>query len=245
MGGANEVGKMRLAAILVAALAFVLLAGCLGIGAPAKAAALTPNSTSSGTSGAPAKAVPNTNSAANGNAPAVSPPQASNPAQVNNPAQANNSAQVNDVTNTSDPIVVFETTRGIFKAEIFVKEAPITGNNFMKLVRSGFYNGLTFHRVVPGFVVQGGDPKGDGSGGSNQTIPLEIVPSLTHKVGSLGMARAPGDRNSATSQFYVVTGDASGLDGDYAVFGQVIGNGMNVVQQIEVGDKMTKVYEQK
>ena len=243
MGGANEVGKMRLAAILVAALAFVLLAGCLGIGAPAKAAALTPNSTSSGTSGAPAKAVPNTNSAANGNAPAVSPPQASNPAQVNNPAQANNSAQVNDVTNTSDPIVVFETTRGIFKAEIFVKEAPITGNNFMKLVRSGFYNGLTFHRVVPGFVTQGGDPKGDGTGGSNETIKLEIVPSLHHTIGALGMARTT-DPNSATSQFYIVTGDAAFLDGQYAVFGQVQGNGMDVVNKLVVGDKMTRVYVQ-
>lgn len=235
---------MRYAMILAAALAFALLAGCLGGGAssggPAKAAALASNGTGQGTGGAPSSqatgnnpAAPSTNSAVNGNAPAASPPQ------------ANNSAQVNVVAKTSNPTVVFETTRGIFKAEIFVNDAPITGNNFMKLVRAGFYNGLTFHRVVPDFVVQGGDPKGDGSGGSNQTIPLEIVPALKHKVGSLGMARKPGDINSATSQFYVVTGDASFLDGQYAVFGTVLGNGMNVVQQLQVGDRMKRVYEEK
>ena len=146
--------------------------------------------------------------------------------------------------NKNNPVVVFETTKGTFKAEIYVNEAPITGANFMKLVRSGFYNNLTFHRVVPGFVVQGGDPKGDGTGGSNETIPLEIKPNLKHKLGSLAMARSQ-DPNSASSQFYVVTGEASFLDGNYAVFGQVLGNGMDVVQTIKVGDRMTKVYEQK
>jgi cyclophilin family peptidyl-prolyl cis-trans isomerase len=227
--------------ILAAALALMLLAGCLGIGAPAGGPAKTGETASDNTSpaaggaasGGTAKAAPNTDSIVKGNAPAAGQ------------QQANNSQQVNNVTKTPNPIVVFETTRGIFKAEIFVNEAPISGNNFMKLVRAGFYNGLTFHRVVPDFVVQGGDPKGDGSGGSNQTIPLEIVPTIKHKAGSLGMARKPGDQNSATSQFYVVTGDASFLDGEYAVFGQVMGNGMNVVQQIQMGDKMTKVYEQK
>lgn len=234
--GMGEVEKMRLTTILVAVLAFVILAGCLGQAQPAAPA---PNSTSPAAGGAPsggpAKAAPNTtntNSAIKDNVPAASPPQ------------ANNSTKVNDVPKTPNPIVVFETTRGIFKAEIFVNEAPVTGSNFMKLVRAGFYNNLTFHRVVPNFVAQGGDPKGDGSGGSDQTIPLEIVPALKHKVGSLGMARKP-DPNSATSQFYVVTGDASDLDGNYAVFGQVTGNGMSVVQQIQVGDRMTKVYEQK
>ena len=72
--------------------------------------------------------------------------------------------------NSKNPVVNFETTKGNFSAEIFVNEAPITGNNFMKLVRSGFYNNLTFHRVITGFMAQGGDPKGDGSGGSNETI---------------------------------------------------------------------------
>ncbi|VVB57505.1 Cyclophilin type peptidyl-prolyl cis-trans isomerase/CLD [uncultured archaeon] len=158
-------------------------------------------------------------------------------------------AAMNDSTrdgmmNPKNPVVVFETTKGNFSAEIYVNEAPITGANFMKLVNSGFYNGLTFHRVEPGFVVQGGDPKGDGTGGSNQTIPLEIKPNLKHKLGALGMARSQNP-DSASSQFYVVTGEASFLDGNYAVFGQVLGSGMNVVQQIKVGDRMTKVYEKK
>ncbi|MDE1798304.1 MAG: peptidylprolyl isomerase, partial [Candidatus Micrarchaeota archaeon] len=74
----------------------------------------------------------------------------------------------------TNPIVVFETTKGNFSATVYVNEAPITGNNFMKLVRAKFYDGLKFHRVEPGFVVQGGDPKGDGTGGSGQNIKLEI-----------------------------------------------------------------------
>lgn len=143
-----------------------------------------------------------------------------------------------------NPIVVFETEKGKFEAEIFVNEAPITGENFMNLVNSGFYNGLAFHRVEPGFVVQGGDPKGDGTGGSNKTIPLEAKPELKHEVGSLGMARSR-EKDSASSQFYVVTGEASFLDGEYAVFGKVLEGGMEVVRKIEVGDKMDKVYEKK
>ncbi len=158
------------------------------------------------------------------------------------PASPNNTSQVSNMT--KNPVVVFETTKGTFKAEIFVNEAPITGNNFMKLVRSGFYDNLTFHRVEPNFVVQGGDPKGDGTGGSGRTIPLEIKPNLKHVYGSLGMARSQ-DPNSASSQFYFVTGPASFLDGQYAVFGKVLGNGMDVVQNIRVGDKMTNVYEEK
>lgn len=144
----------------------------------------------------------------------------------------------------ANPVVVFETSKGNFSAEIFVKEAPITGNNFMKLVRSNFYNGLTFHRYEPNFVIQGGDPKGDGTGGAGQQIPLEIKPNLRHKLGTLAMARS-SNPNSASSQFYVVIGPASFLDGQYAVFGQVQGEGMKVVNQLRVGDKMNKVYEEK
>jgi peptidyl-prolyl cis-trans isomerase B (cyclophilin B) len=139
-----------------------------------------------------------------------------------------------------NPIVVFETTKGTFKAEIYQKEAPITANNFLGLVNSGFYNNLTFHRYEPNFVIQGGDPEGDGTGGSNKTIKLEIVPGLTHDVGALGMARSD-DPNSASSQFYVVTGEAHFLDGQYAVFGKVT-EGMDVVYKLRKGDRMTKVY---
>lgn len=154
-------------------------------------------------------------------------------------------------TTPADPIVVFETTKGNFTAKIYVNEAPITGGNFMKLVRSGFYNNLTFHRVIPGFVAQGGDPLGTGAGGSGTTIPQEIIPGLTHTYGAMAMADAgPG---TASSQFYVVLNVAAcaQLDGRYAVFGQVQGDGMSVVNALNPGeppanpDRMLRVYEQK
>lgn len=119
------------------------------------------------------------------------------------------------------------------------KEAPITTKNFIELAQKGFYDGLTFHRVEPGFVVQGGDPKGDGTGGSEKTIPLEINALLTHKKGAVGMARSQ-DPNSASSQFYICLGDAKFLDNSYAVFGQVIA-GQDIAEKIAKGDKMTKV----
>ena len=143
---------------------------------------------------------------------------------------------------SSNPVVVFETTKGTFKAEIFEKEASITAGNFLTLVRSGFYDNLTFHRYVSDFVIQGGDPNGDGSGGSGKKISLEIVPGLTHGLGALGMART-NDPNSATSQFYVVIGEAHYLDGQYAVFGNVT-EGMDVVMQLRKGDRMIRVYEE-
>ena len=94
-------------------------------------------------------------------------------------------------------------------------------------------------RVEPGFVIQGGDPKGDGTGGSEKTIPLEINASLTHKKGAVGMARSQ-DPNSASSQFYICLGDAKFLDNNYAVFGQVI-EGQDIAEKITKGDKMIKV----
>ncbi|MFA5106543.1 MAG: peptidylprolyl isomerase [Candidatus Micrarchaeia archaeon] len=166
--------------------------------------------------------------------------------QGNNP-NGNNGGSMNNtstapVQTTENPIVVFETTKGVFKAEIYTDKAPITGKNFISLVNSGFYNGLTFHRYVPGFVIQGGDPKGDGTGGSNKTIPLEVRPDLKHVAGALGMARAT-DPNSASSQFYVALADLPQLDMQYAVFGQVV-QGFDVVQQLRQGDRMTRVYVQ-
>ena len=146
-------------------------------------------------------------------------------------------------TQSSQPvknrIATIETTKGIIKFELYEKEAPITTKNFIDLAEKGFYNGLMFHRVVPNFVIQGGDPKGDGTGGSGKNIPLEIAPSLTHKIGAVGMARS-GDPNSASSQFYIVIGEATFLDKEYAVFGQII-EGQDVAEKIAVGDKMDKV----
>jgi len=136
-------------------------------------------------------------------------------------------------------IATIVTEKGTIKFELYEKEAPITTKNFIDLAQKGFYDGLTFHRVEPGFVVQGGDPKGDGTGGSEKTIPLEINATLTHKKGAVGMARSQ-DPNSASSQFYICLGDATLLDNNYAVFGQVI-SGQEIAEKITKGDKMIKV----
>jgi len=136
-------------------------------------------------------------------------------------------------------IATIVTEKGTIKFELYEKEAPITTQNFIELAQKGFYDGLTFHRVEPGFVIQGGDPKGDGTGGSEKTIPLEINASLTHKKGAVGMARSQ-DPNSASSQFYICLGDAKFLDNNYAVFGQVI-EGQDIAEKITKGDKMIKV----
>ncbi len=138
-----------------------------------------------------------------------------------------------------DRYAVIETDKGTIKFELYEDKAPITTKNFIDLASSGFYNGLTFHRYVPGFVIQGGDPKGDGTGGSNKTIPLEINNNLTHVAGAVGMARR-NDPNSATSQFYIALADIRQLDGQYAVFGQVV-QGMDVVLSLRAGDKMNSV----
>lgn len=135
---------------------------------------------------------------------------------------------------------IIETDKGIIKAELYTDKAPITAKNFIDLANSGFYNGLVFHRVEPGFVVQGGDPKGDGTGGSGKTIPLEISPELRHVKGALAMARSQ-DPDSASSQFYITLDETPFLDGNYAVFGKVV-IGMDAVEKIKVGDRMNKVY---
>lgn len=140
---------------------------------------------------------------------------------------------------TKMKIAVIETDKGTIKAELYTDKAPITTKNFIELANSGFYNGLTFHRVEPGFVIQGGDPKGDGTGGSEKTIPLETNPELKHVKGALGMARSQNP-NSANSQFYITLAPTPFLDGNYAVFGKVI-EGMEVVERISAGDKMNKV----
>jgi len=141
----------------------------------------------------------------------------------------------------SDETVVLETNKGVIKMKIFTEKAPITSKNFLDLVNSGFYNGLTFHRYVEGFVIQGGDPKGDGTGGSDKTIKLEIKDDLRHdKAGKLAMARSM-DPNSASSQFYITLARLPDLDGNYAVFGEVT-EGIEVVLQLRKSDVMEKVY---
>ena len=141
---------------------------------------------------------------------------------------------------------VMDTSKGRITIDLYEDKAPITAGNFMDLISRGFYNGLGFHRYEPGFVIQGGDPLGDGTGGfidesgRERRIPLEVTPQLKHwAAGALAMARSQ-DPNSASCQFYITLGPAAFLDNNYAVFGRVTG-GMEVVQQLRAGDKITKV----
>ena len=139
---------------------------------------------------------------------------------------------------------IIDTDRGVIVIELYPAVAPKTVENFETLTKKGFYNGLTFHRVVPGFVVQGGDPKGDGSGGPGYDVPAEISPAEKHLRGSVATARLGDtvnpDRKSSGSQFYICVEPQPGLDGQYTIFGGVI-EGMAVVDKIQVGDRMKKV----
>ncbi len=125
---------------------------------------------------------------------------------------------------------------GVMKAELYPEYAPNTVNNFLSLAASGFYNGLIFHRVIPGFMIQGGDPEGSGMGGPGYSIKGEFrrngfkANTLKHTAGVLSMARAMNP-NSAGSQFFIMHKNAPHLDGDYAAFGKVI-EGMDVVDRI-------------
>lgn len=123
----------------------------------------------------------------------------------------------------------------IIKLEIDEKAAPVTAANFLKLVKEGFYDGLTFHRVIKGFMIQGGDPLGNGTGGSKNTIKGEFAANgfnnpIKHTRGVISMARAM-DPDSASSQFFIMHADAPHLDGSYAAFGHVV-EGLDTVDEI-------------
>ena len=149
-------------------------------------------------------------------------------------------------SSTVDPskkyVAVIHTSKGDITCELFAKDAPLSATNFKQLADNGFYNGLTFHRVVPGFVVQGGDPTGTGAGGPGYTIPAEI--GKNHAKGALAWARTSDmvnpERRSSGSQFYIALVDLPQLDGQYSVFGQTIG-GMDVVEKIQMGDTINSV----
>ena len=127
---------------------------------------------------------------------------------------------------------------GEFRINLSQENAPKTVENFVTLARKGFYDGLTFHRVHPNVLVQGGDPKGDGSGGPGYTIKAEFN-SQKHVRGAVAMARGLSP-DSAGSQFYILLADAAEMDGQYTVFGTVT-SGIEVVEKIQVGDKMKSV----
>ena len=124
---------------------------------------------------------------------------------------------------------------GTIKVELYADKAPRTVTNFVKLVKEGFYDNLTFHRIIKGFMIQGGDPNGDGTGGSRETITGEfsengINNDISHVRGVISMARSQ-DMNSASSQFFIVQKDSTYLDGSYAGFGKVT-SGMDIVDKI-------------
>ena len=150
--------------------------------------------------------------------PQPSPPS---PQSSNSPAPA--AAKPNS-------IAVFETTKGNFKVELFEDKAPITAKNFLDLAGKGFYNNQIFHRVIDNFMIQGGDPQGNGTGGPGYNIPDEFHPSLKHSgPGFLSMAnRGP---NTGGSQFFVTLVPTPWLDGKQAIFGKVT-EGLDVVQSI-------------
>ena len=161
--------------------------------------------------------------------------------------------------------VVIETEKGDIKLELYSKVAPKTVENFIKLTEQGFYDGIVFHRVVPDFIIQSGDPNGDGTGGPGYTFEDEINPialnldiaktkeleqlgykymadlkSISHEVGVISMANSGPNTNG--SQFFIITTQAQpDLDGKHTVFGRVY-EGMDVVRSIEQGDVMKKAY---
>ena len=136
----------------------------------------------------------------------------------------------------SNPVVTFEMENGdVIKAELYPETAPNTVNNFIALVSKGFYDGLIFHRVIPGCMIQGGDPKGSGVGGPGYTIKGEFAANrfpndLRHARGVLSMARTMAP-NSAGSQFFIMHEDSPHLDGQYAAFGKVV-EGIEAVDRI-------------
>ena len=153
------------------------------------------------------------------------------------PVEVDGTTYVDSASATIYVKIVFESF-GTVLVQLSPEDAPITVANFQKLVGQGFYNGLTIHRVEPGFVIQGGDPKGNGTGGSGEKIKGEfasngVVNNLSHKRGVLSMART-NDLNSATSQFFVCLDTVNctrSLDGKYAAFGWVI-SGIDVIDRI-------------
>ena len=250
--------KRTLLVLLVLALAVVLMAAC----APAtlQPTAVAPAETPAPAETAVPAAAPATEAAPEPTAaaPATEPAPAATDTRPIVPAPVEGQRPLADLTPAErqdrfsgpaapaiDPKAIYLATivtdKGNIVAELY-QDTPGGTNNFVTLAQNGFYDGLTFHRVEPGFVIQGGDPAGNGSGGPGYTIPAEI--NHLHTKGALAWARTGDEvnpeRNSSGSQFYVTLDATPFLDGGYSVFGQVI-EGMDVAEKIAVGDKIQKI----
>jgi peptidyl-prolyl cis-trans isomerase B (cyclophilin B) len=216
---------------LIAGLVVIVLVVCIVMmqtqgnnGGKAGANTLMPNGQNAETAGGPAPAAAPQPATTPGPRPTVTKPTAAEVA-------AAKAAGTRHATITTD--------KGVIEVDLFGADEPLTVANFVKLAKAKFYDGLIFHRVEPGFVIQGGDPEGTGMGGPGYTINLEVSPKHKHIEGALAMASTSAP-NSAGSQFYITLAPAPSLDGKYAVFGQVT-KGMDVVKNIAKGDKMLSI----
>jgi peptidyl-prolyl cis-trans isomerase B (cyclophilin B) len=143
-----------------------------------------------------------------------------------------------DSSKTERILAELTTSEGLITVELFFKKAPATVANFIHLADSGFYKGTIFHRVIQGFMTQGGDPSGDGTGGPGWTIADEIAPDLKHEAGTLSMANA--GPNTGGSQFFFCHMPQPHLDGRHSIFGKVV-SGFDVFTRIEKGDPILSV----
>jgi peptidyl-prolyl cis-trans isomerase B (cyclophilin B) len=155
---------------------------------------------------------------------------------MNTPPQADELPKYKE--NAANSQVRIATDKGDIVVRLFPDDAPMHAAAFLKLVENGFYDGLAFHRVEPGFVIQGGDPDGDGTGGPGYRLKAEFNPR-PHMRGTLAMARS-SNPDSAGSQFYICLADARFLDGQYTVFGEMT-DGFETLDAIRRGDKMQKL----
>ena len=142
---------------------------------------------------------------------------------------------------TGEEIAVFTTNKGTIRVQLAGKDAPIHVGNFVELAQKGFYDGLTFHRYVPNFVIQGGDPKGNGTGGPGYRIQQEFTtnPNNSHEDGALAMTRS-SNPDSAGSQFYFCLGAQHFLDPNYTVFGQTL-EGFDTIAALRQGDTIESI----
>ena len=154
--------------------------------------------------------------------------------------KADDGSEPADASEVKDIRIIIKTDKGDIKATMYAVKAPLTSANFLNLAKRDYYDGIIFHRVVPNFVIQGGDPTGTGRGGPGYTIENEIDPDLLHDdAGIFSMARKP-QPDTAGSQFFITHNATPHLDGGYSVFGKVT-EGQDVVDSIRVGDKIKDI----